>query len=73
MTGRINTGPRSASLWSPSHDHPFDLTGEAALATVPDAAETSALTRWDALAADIAMATRCSMVAQVSDTFMGMG
>jgi len=30
---------------------------EAALATVPDTAETSALTRWDALAADIAYAS----------------
>ena len=35
----------------------FDLTGEAALANVPDIAETSALTRWDALAADIAYAS----------------
>lgn len=35
-------------------------TMEAALATVPDTAETSALTRWDALAADIAYASEQS-------------
>jgi DNA repair exonuclease SbcCD ATPase subunit len=35
----------------------YDLTGEAALAAAPDIAETSALTRWDALAADIAYAS----------------